>query len=134
MTWEPLLHRLAQLQATWPSPPWTWDARFAAVASTFTAAQEPAIRASAQLAFPRGWTTSSLVNAPADLQAFAARTGGLRANQRLLGGDPVSCASLFGLWWPWGSGDKITLRIGIVGIADDAPPLPQLRALFGLAR
>jgi hypothetical protein len=128
MTWQPLLDRLTLLRDTWPSPPWSWDARFSAVASSFAAAQEPIVRASAVRAFPRGWTTKSIEAAPLELRALAERTGGLRAGQRLLGGDEATCPTLFGLWWPWGNGETITLRIGSL----DAAPVPQLRALFGV--
>jgi hypothetical protein len=127
MTWQPLLDHLTRLRDTWPSPPWTWDARFGAVASTFEATQESAVRVSAMLAFPRGWTTKSLEAAPADMRALAERVGGLRPRQRLLAGDELACPTLFGLWWPWGDGEKITLRIGSLDLA----PMPDVRALFG---
>ena len=127
MTWQPLLDQLTRLRDTWPSPPWTWDPRFSAIAATFEAAQEPAVRASAQLAFPRGWTTKSLETAPAELRALIDRVGGMRPRQRLLGGDQLACPTLFGLWWPWGDGEKITLRIGSLDLA----PMPDVRALFG---
>ncbi len=84
------------------------------------------------LAFPRGWTSKSLETAPPEMRALAERTGGLRAGQRVLGGDPVTSPSLFGLWWPWGGGAKITLRIGLLDIAADAEPLPRIRELFGV--
>lgn len=132
MTWEPVLERLTRLKDTCPAPPWTWDGRFSAIASSFAATQEAEIRTSAQLAFPRGWTVKSLDTAPPELQAIAQRTGGLRPEQRLLGGDPETCPALFGLWWPWGGGAKITLRIGLVDIPGDVDPLPQIRALFGV--
>jgi hypothetical protein len=131
-TWEPLLDRLTKLRDTWPAPPWSWDARFAAISSTFAVDQEPAVRASALLAFPRGWTTRSLELAPADMRALAERTGGLRMGQRLLGGDETESPTLFGLWWPWGDGTKVTLRIGILDLATDAEPLPRIRELFGV--
>ncbi len=113
---------LVQLRATWPGGAWSWDGRFSAVASTFEATAEPAARASAMLAFPHGWTAKTIDTAPPVLIELAAKTGGLRAGQRLLGGD-----GLFGLWWPWGGGDKITLRIGLV--AGDAT---VLRDAFGV--
>lgn len=108
MTWQPLLDRLTKLRDSWPAPPWTWDSRFSAVAATFDAAQELAVRASAQLAFPRGWTTKSLEAAPPEMRALVERVGGLRPRQRLLAGDESACPTLFGLWWPWGDGSKIT--------------------------
>jgi hypothetical protein len=125
-----LLESLTRLKETWPSPPWSWDARFATVAASFTIDLEPAVRQSARLAFPRGWTLKSLPNAPDAFRELADRTG-MRANQRLLGGDEMFASELFGLWWPWGGGDKVTLRIGILGLDAKTEPVPSIRALFG---
>ena len=83
--------------------------------------------------FPRGWTAKSLDAAPAELRALAERTGGLRAGQRLLAGDQLVCARLFGLWWPWSGGETITLRIGVLDLDATTDPLPRIRALFGAA-
>ncbi len=120
--WGLLVGPLAKLKATWPGGAWSWDARFSTIASTFEATAEAAARASAMLAFPHGWTAKTIDTAPPELVALAARTG-LRAGQRLLAGD----AGLFGLWWPWGGGDKITLRIGRL----DRDPA-ALRDAFGV--
>jgi hypothetical protein len=131
--WQPLLDRLTKLRDHWPAPPpWTWDGRFSTIASSFDAAIEPQIRATAQLVFPRGWTMKSLELAPPDLQGLAARTGGLRAGQRLLGGDENQDPALYGLWWPWAGGAKITLRIGLLDVVGTAEPLPRIRELFGV--
>jgi hypothetical protein len=119
--------KLLQLKLSWPGSPWSWDGRFAMVASSFTSDLEPRARASAMLAFPRGWTTTSFAAAPASLQAIVERTGGLRAGQRLLaGGDDA----LYGLWWPWANGTTITLRIGFAALAAESATVLQLRALF----
>ena len=119
------MDKLLLLKQSWPGSPWSWDDRFAVVASSFTADLEPRARASAMHAFPRGWTTKSLDTAPASLRAIAERTGGLRSNQRLLAG---ADDTLYGLWWPWGNGTTITLRIGVA----DGTAVMQLRALFGV--
>lgn len=123
--WQPMIDRLGKLKATWPGSAWTWDGRFSTVASQFTAALEPAVRASAVLALTRGWTVKTLASAPEALRELCERTGGLRAGQRLLAGDSDE---LFGLWWPWGSGENITLRIGV----SVAEVTPRLRATFGV--
>jgi hypothetical protein len=95
---------------------------------------EPKARASAMSAFPRGWTVKSLENAPPDMQAIADRTGGLRSGQRLLAGDEMFAAKLFGLWWPWGGGDTITLRIGVADAEPTGELVTAIRAMFGVAR
>lgn len=121
--WE---EQLGRLVASWPGGVWSWDGRFAMAASTFEATQEPLARTSAVHAFPRGWTAKSIDQAPPELIALATKTGGLRAGQRLLGGD----FGLYGLWWPWGGGDRITLRIGFT--APGEGDLAKLRATFKL--
>lgn len=131
MDWQPLLDSLTRLKDTWPSPPWEWDGRFATIAASFAIEQEPAVRASAMLAFPRGWTMKSLETAPQAFRELAERTG-MRARQRLLGGDELGAPTLFGLWWPWGGEDRITLRIGILGADAATEPMPAIRALFGV--
>src|SRR5947209_20183605 len=107
--WRPLLEKLALLRDSWPTPPWSWDERFHTIAASFSRDLEPKARASAMHAFPRGWTAKSLDTAPPELQAIAERTGRLRSGQRLLAGDELFAAQLFGLWWPWGGGETITL-------------------------
>jgi hypothetical protein len=128
--WKLLVDKLVLLRDSWPSPPWTWDGRFHTIAATFSSEQQPEVRASAVQAFPRGWTTKSLDTAPAELRAIADRTGGLRSGQRLLAGDELFAPKLFGLWWPWGGGDKITLRIGIDGVDGASEPMVTIRRLF----
>ena len=120
-----MLDQLAQLKSSWPGTEWTWDSRFSTVGSSFTLALEPQARASAKHALTREWTVNTLADAPEGLRALAARSGGLRAGQKLLAGDDDP---LFGLWWPWGNGQTITLRIGCFD--DDANTM--VRALFGV--
>ena len=124
-----LLERLTLLRDSWPNPPWSWDGRFQTVAASFSKEQEPKARASAMHAFPRGWTAKSLETAPPEMQAIANKTGGLRSGQRLLAGDEMFAPQLFGLWWPWGGGDTITLRIGVT----DPAQLTAIRELFGIS-
>ena len=128
--WEPVLAKLTLLRDSWPTPPWIWDSRFSTVGASFAKADEPQVRASAMHAFPRGWTAASIETAPEEFRALAGKTGGLRAGQRLLAGDPETMPTLFGLWWPWSGGETITLRIGILDLDATRAPLPQIRALF----
>lgn len=120
-----MLDALAKLKADWPGAKWEWDGRFSVVSSSFAASVQTEARASAVHALTRGWTLKDIETAPESLRNLAAKTGGLRGGQRLLAGTDDS---LFGLWWPWGNGEMITLRIGLVG--DE--PTQRLRALFGV--
>jgi hypothetical protein len=133
-SWQPLLESLTRLRDSWPNPPWSWDGRFNTISASFSADMEPDVRKSAMNAFPRGWTTKSLEKAPPEMQAIADRTGGLRQGQRLLAGDAMFAANLYGLWWPWGGGETITLRIGFADGDPAGEPLTAIRDLFGVKR
>jgi hypothetical protein len=133
--WQLVLSDLTALRDAWPTPPWSWDARFATVAASFSSDREADARAAAMRAFPRGWTQKSLDTAPPPYLEIATRTGGLRASQRLLGGRPDHPGTLYALWWPWSGGATTTLRIGLAdqAIPDATPdPVAELRALFGV--
>jgi hypothetical protein len=127
--WQGVLEQLAKLKQSWPGAEWSWDGRFAAVSSSFPIAVEPAAREAMKHALTRGWSPKTIDTAPEVLRAITDRTGGLRKGQRLLAGDGDS---LFALWWPWGGGDTITLRLGFANLDGAAEPVKRLRALFGV--
>ncbi len=116
---------LVQLKAAWPNGEWSWDDRMSMVSATVAGEQIEAGRAAAARAMPRCFDGATLESAPAMLVALVARYGGLRGGQCAFSDDTV-----FGLWWPWGGGGTVSLRIGVLD-ADEAR-LHSLRALFGV--
>ena len=130
---QPLFDRLAAIKSSFPTQQWTWDARFEMVAATFASKVEAQARASAALGLPDAWTPGTLAQAPAGPRAMCEDSGGLRPGQLLLSGAEVAGVAPFGLWWPWGSGTTLTLRIGLAGSAISAEHHAQLRAAFGVA-
>jgi hypothetical protein len=62
--------------------------------------------------------------------------GGLMAGQILFTSDPNRGVVLFCAWWPWGNGEKISIRIGLwskqLTDAEYAENLQQLKVCFGL--
>ena len=129
--WRPVLDKLALLKNAWPGEPWSWDPRFTMLASSFAIALEAQANASAVLALPYSWDKKTLATAPPSLRELCEATGGLRSNQRLLAGRAGDLV-LVGLWWPWGNGTMITLRLGLGQYAADEPPYPAVRSLFGV--
>ena len=121
---------LAELARAWPGQPWTWDGRFSAFASTFGIAAEPQARAALALALPEHWTSATLAKAPETLRGICSRSGGLRGGQFLFGGAAFDGVTPFALWWPWGGGETITLRLGFSGA--DAATMARLKALFAV--
>jgi len=129
--WKQVIDVLTLLKRGWPSPEWTWDERFTMLASSFAKPKEMEARASAAHALPYAWDSKSISTAPAGLQTIAERTGGLRKGQMLMAGK-ASGIVLIGLWWPWGNGENITLRIGLGEHGATEDPFPAVRTLFGL--
>src|SRR4029079_18319137 len=59
------------------------------------------------------WTGTTLGGAPPEVRALASKHGGVRSGQFLFSGRLVEGMHLYGLWWPWGDGATISLRVGI---------------------
>jgi len=130
---RPILEALGALRTAWPSPEWTWDARLDCATSSFETALVPRVRAALTPVLAHEWSAESLATAPSEVEALARQAGGLRAGQLLFSGEAAGGLSPFALWWPWGDGAKVSVRLGIAA-ADRPPDLTrQLRAVFGLA-
>ncbi len=130
--WEAVFGGLKRLQEQWPANDWTYDRRLRCVASSIPLSQEPATRAAIAAALPASWSSATLPEAHEDVRALAGTCGGLRAAQLLLWGGPPNGPGAFGLWWPWGDGTTVTLRIGLHHLDLPKVRYPRLRDLFGI--
>jgi hypothetical protein len=113
-----------------------WDARLGAVLSPFAASRSAAVQALLTPSFATRVTAEALSGASPTARAIAEKFGGLDAGQELFVSESAGGVALFGCWWPWGSGDRISIRIGLWLHAvpeSDRPPLVQeLRGWFGV--
>ena len=132
-SWTAALDALAALRGRWPGGEWTWDGRLACAVSAFPIAQEPEVRRELAREFPADWTADTLDSAPADVTALARRCGGLREGQLLLCRDAAAGALVFALWWPWGDGSKVSVRIGLEGAQPADALTSKLREVFQAA-
>lgn len=131
--WQPLLDAFAQLRAGWPGAEWTWDPRFKCLTSSLPTAQAPAARAALLPVAGSEWTAESFPAAPLEVRALEERCGDLRPGQLLFTGAPVSGMVPFAMWWPWGDGAKVSVRLSIANSDRQKELYPLLRALFGIA-
>lgn len=130
--WQPILDTLARLRAGWPSPEWTWDPRLECATSSFEVSLVPGVRTVLGAAVPTEWAEVTIAAAPEGVRALSDRCGSLRSNQLLLTGNGVAGMFPFALWWPWGDGSKLSVRIGIES-ADRPKELSlRIRAVFGI--
>lgn len=130
---QPLFDALTRLKQEWPARGWSWDGRFVALASTFTVPYEAQARKAAATALPAEYTSTNIATASHELRELAARTGGLRAGQFLLAGGPIGGLVAFGLWWPWGDGETISMRTGLLDVDQAREPWRRLRDIFGVS-
>lgn len=140
--WEALFARLAQLRSSWPVPVWTYDRRFKCVTCSLAKPDEGVALAAVSPILPASWTAPTLAESPAEVKALVGSYGGLRAGQRVswgsnggdAGADGPSAPAAFALWWPWGDGVTISLRIGLYAVDQPKVRYPRLRDVFGLAQ
>ena len=65
------------------------------------------------------------------MRTLAESCGGLRASQLMFWGG-ADGPGAFGLWWPWGDGTTVSLRIGLHDVDVPKQRYPRLRDVFGI--
>jgi hypothetical protein len=130
--WGALFAALEGLRSRWPAQDWMYDRRLKCVASSFPLAREGEARAAMLEALPTSWSADSLPTAPPGVQGLIEKCGGLRASQLLFWGGAADGPGAFGLWWPWGDGTTVSLRIGLHDVDLPKERYPRLRDVFGI--
>jgi hypothetical protein len=130
--WDQLFSKLERLRAAWPDRVWSYDRRFKCVVSSVSTAHDAAVRAAIAELLTSSFTAESLAAAPEAVRALANQCGGLRPSQLLLWGGTAGAPGVFGLWWPWGDGSTLSLRIGLHDVDAPKQRYPRLRDIFGI--
>ncbi len=105
-----------------PRLDWEWDGRFGAALSAFGAEQIDHVERALDAEFSSRWAVDNIGSAPAVATGIAESRGGLRAGQKLFISDPEQDIVVFAAWWPWGGGDRVSVRIGLVSKSGALPP------------
>lgn len=116
---------------------WSFDARFRASNAVFEMADQEAVRAILERGFDAAWTSEDIAQAPPRASELAGKLGGLRPGQILFGANADSDPILFGMWWPWGNGASVSIRVLFSARYLDgeqrAALLVDFRSWFGLS-
>ena len=131
--WDAVFATLERLRDRWPSQEWTYDRRLRCVASSIPLAREADARAAMTEALPVSFSVETLAGAGEGQRALVEKCGGLRASQLLFWGG-ADAPGAFGLWWPWGDGTTVSLRVGLHGVDAGKIRYPRLRDIFGIAQ
>jgi hypothetical protein len=130
--WQELFEALDRLKAKWPAKDWTYDRRLKCVASSIPINLEAEARAAMTEVLPTSFGAQSLAGAPETVRKLAEGCGGVRSSQLLFWGGEPGGAGAFGLWWPWGDGTTVSLRIGLHDVDLPKERYPKLRDVFGI--
>ncbi len=115
---------------------WKWDSRFETVLAEFFIDNKDKVRAILERYFSITCDSSNIGKAPDIVQMIANNFGGLRPGQLLFISDPNQDFFIYGVWWPWGDGKTISLRVGPyskkLSGAEKAELIKQFKGWFGL--
>ncbi|MFT5433293.1 MAG: hypothetical protein ACI9OJ_003998 [Myxococcota bacterium] len=101
------------LVRTWPGGPWTWDGRFSVPVSIVREPELEHALSVVRTIMPYEFDSQAREHLPDSLASAIAARGGLRSGQ-LAFCDHINNGSVrFCLWWPWNSGDAVSIRVGI---------------------
>jgi hypothetical protein len=107
-----VLAHLPELCVDWPGTTWKWDERFGCALSQFDLADAPQAQEVLRSLLPQEYDEARIFDAPHSIQVAVSRTGWVRAEQLVYVGAPTSRIHPFALWWPWGDGQTISVRVG----------------------
>jgi hypothetical protein len=117
-----------QLVSGWPGGAWEWDERLQCALSTVPAAGAPQARTALAALLPQLWTADTLASAPLLIRQICARTGGLLPQQLAFSVELPEGVFAHALWWPWGGGANVSVRIGV----SHESAMPALRTALGV--
>ena len=130
--WQSLFQALEGLKTQWPASDWTYDRRLKCVASSIPMNLEPAARTAMAALLPTSFSAQTLASAPEGVRKLAEGCGGVRSSQLLFWGGDAGAPGAFGLWWPWGDGTTVSLRVGLHDVDLPKERYPRLRDIFGI--
>lgn len=111
-----------------------WDGGFNALLAEFPTHKQNDVRRVLEPHLPLIWDRQSIRTAPATLKQTAGELGDLRNNQLLFTTEPATAQLSLAAWWPWGDGERVSLRIAAAA-AENAPAevtgiLAKLKSFF----
>lgn len=89
----------------------TWDDHFQALLAEFSVDHADPIMAILLRSFPHSWDGKTIKKSNPTLRHKAKDFAQLKKSQRLLTKDTDGSEDLMAVWWPWGHGATVSIRI-----------------------
>lgn len=90
---------------------WEWDDRFGGILATFDASDKDLVLGIISSQLAQVWDGTNIDQAPSRVSGALKNYGGLQSGQLLFNSDVTQDGVLLGLWWPWGNGSTISIRV-----------------------
>jgi hypothetical protein len=110
---------------------WEWDGGFSAALAVAQAPQHTEVLTLLDELFTSSFDHTNIGKARGQVAPLSGQLGGLRPGQKMLSLDPEDDPLLFALWWPWGGGDRFSLRVGCNAESEAAQALDPVAVLKG---
>jgi len=94
---------------------WEWDDRFDVPLLVFPKDMEEEIHTLVKRHFTHQWDINSIKMSPPAIRKLLDKCFGIRDGQTVYATDTNREAFLFALYWPWGDGTTISLRVSLTG-------------------
>ena len=105
---------------------WKWDGRFDTALAEVSSDQANVIQARLEAEMASCLDAALTRGASEAIQQIVRRLGGLMPGQKLFASNRESTDFIFCAWWPWGNGQRVSIRIGFISqdlLAEEAASL-----------
>jgi hypothetical protein len=113
-----------------PHSTWCWDEVFGTALVVFDRSDLDLMYIPLTLEFDAQWDMASIDRAPTHFSRYFNGVFGIMPGQKIFTAADGDGAILFAVWWPWGDGAKISLRVGLFSPAVDKAARHQIKALL----
>lgn len=115
---------------------WYWDDRFDTATVVFDRSEMDLILFPITQEFDRQWDIANIAHVPEPFCRYFNKVFGIIPGQKTFTLEVGDGTVLFAVWWPWGNGRKISLRVGLFSpetVETGKPDGPaHLRQWFGI--
>jgi hypothetical protein len=90
---------------------WQWDRKSRVLVAEFPTSKEKEVRAVLERHLIQKWDSESINDVPENIKTATGDFNDLRAGQLIFTSDPDIHDLVFAVWWPWGNGEVVSMRI-----------------------
>lgn len=107
---------------------WCWDEVFGTALVVIDRSDMDLMYIPMTQEFDARWDMASIDKAPPHFSSYFKRVFGIVPGQKMFTSANGNGSILFAVWWPWGDGAKISLRVGLFSPSEDAVDRHRIKA------